>query len=60
MSGLVPGPSTSWVAKLKSMDGRDKPGHDGSEYRKFPEMGSRMRPRLRYMTLFANTEEGRQ
>jgi hypothetical protein len=25
-----------------------------------PEMGSRMRPQLRYMTLFANTEEGRQ
>jgi len=30
MPGLVPGIHVSGLAKLKDVDGRDKPGHDDS------------------------------
>ena len=52
MAGLVPG-----IAKLK----RGWPGqarHDGVEISE--DLRSRKRLRLRYMTLFANVEEGSQ
>jgi hypothetical protein len=52
MPALVPA-----IAKLKR-GWPDKPGHDGVEISE--DLRSRKRLRLRYMTLFANVEEGRQ
>ena len=58
MPGLVPGIHV--LGKIKSWMAGTSPAMTVPSIGISPGMGSRMRPWLRYMTLFASAEEGRQ